>query len=92
MWFPADRGMINLDRVAFIEVSDDLEISFYNEHQAEMTKATFESEKQLRRYLEKLKSELSYPVPTDEHDRFPEPDRAPLLESGNSPDQGGSAR
>jgi hypothetical protein len=92
MWFPADQGMINLDRVAFIEVRDDLEISFYNDHQAEMTKATFESEKQLRRYLEKLKSELSYPVPTDEHDRFPEPNRAPLLESESGTDQGGPTR
>ena len=77
MWFPVDEGMINLDRVAFIRVSEDFEISFFNDHRAEMSKATFESEEQLRGYLEKLKSELPYPVSAgEERGRFPSPERS----------------
>ncbi len=82
MWFPTDKGMINLERVAFIEVDDSLEVSFYNDHRAKLTQATFESEKQLRQYLEKLKGELTYPVSNGDQERFPASEREPLLEPG----------
>lgn len=82
MWFPVDDGMVNLDRVAFIQVAEGYEISFYNDHRAEMTKATFDSEDQLRQYLEKLKNELPYPVTETDRERFPSSAREPLLEPG----------
>lgn len=82
MWFPVDDGMVNLERVAYIEVQDGYEIRFYNDHRARLTEASFETEKQLRKYLEKLKEELAYPLTALERERFPQPDAEPLLESG----------
>lgn len=86
MWFPVDEGMINLERVAFIRVTEGFEISFYNDHRAQISKATFESKDQLRGYLEKLKSELPYPVEPGDRERFPSPERGRggLLEPGVS--------
>lgn len=82
MWFPVDEGMVNLDRVAYIEVHDGYEIRFYNDHRASLTEASFETEKQLREYLEKLKEELSYPIAEAEPGRFPRSVSDPLLAPG----------
>lgn len=87
MWFPADNGMINMERVAFIEVHDGYEIRFYNDHRAELTKASFETEEQLRQYLEKLKDELAYPLGEEEPDRFPQASTEPLLEPAAGSDE-----
>lgn len=81
MWFPVDNGMVNLDRVAYIRVQEDLEVSFYNDHRAEMTSATFETEEHLRTYLAKLKGELDFPSVEYDPDRFPHGQDEPLLEA-----------
>jgi len=81
MWFPVDEGMVNLERVAYIEVQDGYEIRFYNDHRATLTKASFETEKQLREYLEKLKDEVSYPLAESERSRLPRSVSDPLLTS-----------
>ena len=89
MWFPVDNGMINLERVAFIEVEDGYEISFYNDHRAELSRASFETQDQLRQYLERLKEELNYPLGEAEAERFPQSEKEPLLESGAGTDADG---
>ena len=81
MWFPVDDGMVNLSRVAFIRVQEDLKVSFFNDHRAEMTEATFESEEQLRRYVDKLKGELDYPSEQYDPERLPSSHKEPLLEA-----------
>lgn len=88
MWFPVDEGMVNLERVAYIEVQDGYEIQFYNDHRAPLTKASFETEKQLRKYLEKLKDELSYPIAESERGRLPGSVSEPLLTTGDESDEG----
>lgn len=88
MWFPVDSGMVNLERVAFIEVTDELEIEFFNDHRAQLTSTSFDSEEQLRQYLEKLKAELAYPVTATERERLPSEEKEPLLEpAGEGPSE-----
>lgn len=79
MWFPVDDGMVNLGRVAYIKVGS-YEVQFFNDARAELTTATFSSEEELRKYVERLQEELPYPLGATERDRFPAPREENLLE------------
>jgi hypothetical protein len=82
MWFPVDKGMVNLERVAYIEVTGTYEIQFFNDARAKLTEASFETETELEEYLHKLKEEVDYPLTEDqtEHERFPSTTREHLLD------------
>lgn len=83
MWFPVDNGMVNLDRVAYIEVTGAYDIHFFNDARAKLAEVSFETETELEEYLHKLKEEVDYPMmgdDPDEHDRFPHATREHLLD------------
>jgi hypothetical protein len=79
MWFPVDDGMINLDRVAYIEV-ESYAVVYYNDARAVLTTATFSSKEDLENYVTKLQKEISYPLVTGDSERFPDAERHALLD------------
>jgi hypothetical protein len=85
MWFPVDDGMINLDRVAYIEV-ESFAVVYYNDARAVLTTASFSSKEDLENYVKKLQEEISYPLLTDDSGRFPDAERHALLDVADKDD------